>query len=61
MPVEIRELHIKVNLTQSAASTPASTAAAQSGGGSAAGAPSSDIVTQAVEQVLEILRQQQER
>ncbi|MBU3699178.1 MAG: hypothetical protein FGM33_04090 [Candidatus Kapabacteria bacterium] len=61
MPVEIRELHIKVNVTQSAAATPTSTAAAQPGGGSAAGAPSSDIVTQAVEQVLEILRQEKER
>ncbi|HMR43496.1 MAG TPA: DUF5908 family protein [Saprospiraceae bacterium] len=56
MPIEIRELNIKVNIAES---SPAS------GGSSAAGNPGLNdqqaIIAACVEQVLDILKQQKER
>jgi Family of unknown function (DUF5908) len=61
MPVEIRELHIKVNVNEGSngqrpSQSSIGTAAHTNGRGS-----NSDIVASCVEQVLNILRQKEER
>ena len=52
MPIEIKELNIKINVSESG----------KSGGGAAQGsAAPSDTTQQAVEEVMELLRKQKER
>jgi hypothetical protein len=57
MPIEIKELHIKVTVnTPSAEVTPKVSGAPAEGGGDA-----NSVVAECVEQVLEILKQKSER
>jgi len=51
MPIEIKELHIKINVNEGAS--------ASSGGGG--GSSSDDATAQCIEQVMEVLKQQKER
>lgn len=59
MPVEIRELHIRVAVTTPASGAPAS--APSSGGGPDTDAAREALVAECVEQVLRILEQKGER
>jgi hypothetical protein len=52
MPIEIKELHIKINVSEGGKSQ---------GGGAESGANSTDATQQAVEEVMDLLRQQKER
>lgn len=54
MPIEIKELHIKINVSEDGGGT-----AAPSGGGG--GASGQDTIAQCLEQVMEVLKQQKER
>ncbi len=59
MPIEIKELHIKVNVNQSENTRPATPAA---GAGEASGGGNKQaIIAECVEQVLNILKKQKER
>jgi hypothetical protein len=58
MPIEIKELHIRVSVN-APASGPAPAAAAAAGGGGPADQQA--LVAECVEQVLQILQQKQER
>lgn len=53
MPIEIKELHIKINVSEGS-----SGAAAPAGSG---GASAQDTVAQCIEQVMDVLKQQKER
>jgi hypothetical protein len=55
MPVEIRELQIVATVQEGGQSSSASSSKSSSGGGS------NDMIAQCVEQVLEILREKNER
>ena len=49
MPIEIKELHIKINVSEGG------------GGAPGGGASEEDPVAQSIEQVMELLKQQKER
>lgn len=54
MPIEIKELHIKINVNDGKGAAP-------SEGGGAESAAGSDVVGECVEQVLETIKKQKER
>ena len=58
MPVEIRELHIRVAVTSEPAKQPAPATSASAGGGSA---DKDAIVAECVEQVLSVIQSKKER
>ena len=59
MPIEIKELHIRVALTAGAGQAPVTTGAASATGGT--GVDKDAVVAEAVEQVLEILQAKKDR
>lgn len=60
MPIEIRELNIRVSVNQSPAEqgSPAGGSSAQGGGG---GADKDQIIAECVDQIMEILKNKNER
>ena len=61
MPIEIRELHIKMNVTPSAGASGGAAAGATAAEGEAQRASEEELVTRCVEQVMELLRNRRER
>jgi hypothetical protein len=62
MPIEIKELHIRVAVNATPSGPPPAAQAAAAGGGTAAGDEAKDaIVAECVEQVLQILQNKTER
>lgn len=65
MPIEIRELNIRVNVTPGTGQAPADARHQQGGqqpnGNGGQGGAQSDVVSEAVEQVMEIIRNRMER
>jgi hypothetical protein len=60
VPIEIRELHVRMNVT--AGNAPKGGQAETGGGGGAAsGATDDDLVTRCVEEVMELMRNRTER
>lgn len=51
MPIEIKELHIKINVNESPKSTPASNQKSND----------TDVVAECIEQVIQIIERQKER
>lgn len=61
MPLEIKELHIKVSVSQPEGGAPAGNGASPSGNGSGNGQTNQDeIIAAVVEQVLQILQEKKE-
>ncbi|WP_162996304.1 DUF5908 family protein [Mucilaginibacter celer] len=58
MPIEIRELNIRVSVNQSPAEQDAKPSGSSGGGG---GADKDEIIAECVEQILEILKNKNER
>lgn len=58
MPIEIRELNIRVSVNQSPAEQDSKPSGGGSGGG---GADKDEIIAECVEQILEILKNKNER
>lgn len=61
MPLEIRELHIKVNVGEAAGAAAGGTSAPAPKSAKEEGEAKDRLVAQCVEQVLEILRERKER
>ncbi len=63
MPVEIRELHIRVNVTspQNEPASPGGAPSSAPGGNGAGGAGNEEIIAACVEKVMEILQNKTER
>jgi len=61
MPIEIRELHIKVSVTSPQAGQSAPGAGSSGGGSNTAGINKEEIVAACVEKVMEILHNKTER
>jgi len=63
MPIEIRELHIRVNVNSSQHEAPAQPGVSPSaiGGNGAVGAGNEEIISACVEKVMEILQNKTER
>lgn len=61
MPIEIKELHIRVAVNSAPAGQPAAAKGASGAGGEADGADKDAIVAECVEQVMQILQARTER
>lgn len=61
MPIEIKELHIKVSVNPPPGGPPAATPAQPASAGGGGGQGKDEIVAECVEQVLQILQQKNER
>ncbi len=61
MPIEIKELHVRVAVSPAPAASPAGGAAPAASAGGGAGGDKDAIIAECIEQVLEILRTRRER
>jgi len=61
MPVELKELHIKINVNQTASGNAPAGASSPTGSGASGNGAQSAIVAQCVEQVMALLKQKKER
>ena len=61
MPLEIKELHIKITVENNGGGSSGGTTSSSGGGGNAAGEPDEATIAACVDKVLEVLKEKMER